>query len=49
MLFCKPFKSTTTARDIYQIVISFFFSKKDTFADNIICVAADGAASMMGK
>ena len=48
MLFCKPFKGTTTARDIYNIVVSFF-SEKDISIDNIISVAADGAQSMMGK
>ena len=48
MLFCESFKDTTTAKDIYNLVINFF-AKNDIPLNNIVSVAADGAPSMMGK
>ena len=48
MLFCKPFETTTTATDIYNIVTNYFADNHIPMTSLVSC-AADGAPAMMGK
>ena len=48
MLFCEYFQRTTSALDIYNIVVDYF-AKWDIPMKSMVACAADGAPSMMGK
>ena len=48
MLFCKSLKTTTTALDIYTVVMDYL-SEKNIPISNIVSTAADGAPTMMGR
>ena len=47
MLFCESLQTTTTAKDIYNVVKKFMTDNGILF-NNLISVAADGAPNMMG-
>ena len=48
MLFCESLQTTTTAKDIYNVVKKFMTDNGIPF-NNLISVAADGAPNMMGS
>ena len=48
MLFCESLQTTTTAKDIYN-VMKKFMTDNDIPLNNLISVAADGAPNMIGS
>jgi len=48
MLFCESLQTTTTAKDIYNVVKQFM-TDNDIPLINFISIAADGAPNMMGR
>jgi len=48
MFFCKPLKTTTTARNNYSVVTQYLTENGIPF-NNFITIAADGAPAVMGR
>jgi hypothetical protein len=48
MLFCKTLETTTTGRDIFQL-LDQYFQDKNLLWENCVSICTDGAPSMTGK